>query len=126
MMEFGTISNEFLYNKTSTAVSVATVSFSANNSSNDNAREESIRIIQSSVASVGIIANLTVIVVFLNDKKLRRKIPNIFIISQVLKYSTTVFFKSSDFPVYLRIALIFTDFPTPMCPAGIIEYQSHP
>ena len=38
--------------------------------------------IQSSVASVGIIANLTVIVVFLNHKKLRRKIPNIFIINQ--------------------------------------------
>ena len=42
-----------------------------------------VRIIQSSVASVGIIANLTVIVVFLNHKKLRRKIPNIFIINQV-------------------------------------------
>ena len=35
------------------------------------------------VASVGIVANFTVIVVFLNDKKLRRKIPNIFIINQV-------------------------------------------
>ena len=32
---------------------------------------------------VGIITNLTVIVVFLNHKKLRRKIPNIFIINQV-------------------------------------------
>ena len=42
-----------------------------------------IRIIQSSVASIGIIANLTVIVVFLNHKKLRRKIPNMFIINQV-------------------------------------------
>ena len=40
-------------------------------------------IIQSSVGSIGIIANLTVIVVFLNHKKLRRKIPNIFIINQV-------------------------------------------
>ena len=44
-MEVGTISNEFLYNKTSTAVSLATVSFSANYSSNNNAREESIHII---------------------------------------------------------------------------------
>ena len=35
------------------------------------------------IASVGIITNLTVIVVFLNHKKLRRKIPNIFIINQV-------------------------------------------
>ena len=48
-----------------------------------NSRSQSIRIIQSSIASVGIVANLTVIVVFLNHKKLRRKIPNIFIINQV-------------------------------------------
>ena len=40
-------------------------------------------IIQSSVAGVGIVSNLTVIVAFLNHKKLRRKIPNIFIINQV-------------------------------------------
>ena len=80
-MAIGTRSNEFPFNKAS--VSSATVSSTSDNSSNDNAREESIRIIQSSVASVGIIANLTVIVVFLNHKKLRRKIPNIFIINQV-------------------------------------------
>ena len=43
-----------------------------------------IRIIQTVTASVGIVANLTVIVVFLNHKKLRRKIPNIFIINQVM------------------------------------------
>ena len=43
----------------------------------DNPRADSIRIIQSSVASVGIVANLTVIVVFLNHKKFRQKIPNI-------------------------------------------------
>ena len=51
-----------------------------------------VRIIQSSVASVGIIANLTVIVVFLNHKKLRGKIPNIFIINQVrvLKIDTVI------------------------------------
>ena len=51
--------------------------------SKGNSRSQSIRIIQSSIASVGIMANLTVIVVFLNHKKLRRKIPNIFIINQV-------------------------------------------
>ena len=80
-MAIGTRSNEFPFNKAS--VSSATVYSTSDNSSNDNAREESIRFIQSSVASVGIIANLTVIVVFLNHKKLRRKIPNIFIINQV-------------------------------------------
>ena len=35
------------------------------------------------IASVGIVANFTVIVVFLKDKKMRKKIPNIFIINQV-------------------------------------------
>ena len=55
------------------------------NSNSENSRAETILIIQSTTASVGIIANLTVIVVFLNHKKLRRKIPNIFIINQVRK-----------------------------------------
>ena len=35
------------------------------------------------IASVGIAANATVIFAFLNHKKLRGKIPNIFIINQV-------------------------------------------
>ena len=35
------------------------------------------------ISSVGIVTNVTVIIVFLNDKKLRKKIPNIFIINQV-------------------------------------------
>ena len=35
------------------------------------------------IASVGMIANLTVVVVFFCHQKLRRKIPNIFIINQV-------------------------------------------
>ena len=90
MMEFRTRSNESPYNKASTTVSSATISFTSNNSSNANAREESIRIIQSSVASVGIVANLTVIVVFLNHRKLRKKIPNIFIINQVFKDLNTL------------------------------------
>ena len=47
------------------------------------AKEQSIRIIQSTIASLGIVTNLTVIVVFLNHKKLRLKVPNIFIINQV-------------------------------------------
>ena len=66
-------------------VTIANISFISNISSLDNAREDSIRIIQSTTASVGIIANLTVVVVFLNHKNLRRKIPNIFIINQVRK-----------------------------------------
>ena len=40
-------------------------------------------IIQLCIAPVGIVGNLTVIVVFLNNKKLRRKIPNKLIVNQV-------------------------------------------
>ena len=46
---------------------------------------EIMMIFKSVIASVGIIANLTVVVVFGSHKKLRRKIPNIFIINQVSK-----------------------------------------
>ena len=42
-----------------------------------------VMILSTLIASVGIVANFTVIIVFLNDKKLRKKIPNIFIIHQV-------------------------------------------
>ena len=35
------------------------------------------------IACVGIITNAVVVIVFLNDRKLRRKIPNICIINQV-------------------------------------------
>ena len=40
-------------------------------------------IVQLSIAPVGIIGNFTVIVVFLSHRKLRRKIPNRFIVNQV-------------------------------------------
>ena len=40
-------------------------------------------LLQCIIASVGIVANLTVVIVFLNHKELRRKIPNRFIINQV-------------------------------------------
>ena len=35
------------------------------------------------IASIGIIANSTVVVPFVNNRKLRLKIPNIFIVNQV-------------------------------------------
>ena len=71
-------------------------------SSNGNTKAQSILVIQSTIASVGIVANLTVIVVFLSHKKLRRKIPNIFIINQVRKSNKIV--STADqfyFPVLL-------------------------
>ena len=57
--------------------------------------EENIRyldvmeIVQLSIAPVGIIGNLTVIVVFLKDRKLRSKIPNRFIVNQVRIFTYT-------------------------------------
>ena len=52
-----------------------------------------VMILSTIIASVGIVANFTVIIVFLNDKKLRKKIPNIFIIHQV---STFHLFSNSE------------------------------
>ena len=40
-------------------------------------------ILQNLIASVGIVANCTVVVAFLNHERFRRKIPNMFIINQV-------------------------------------------
>ena len=40
-------------------------------------------LLQCIISSIGIIANLTVVIVFLNHKEVRRKIPNRFIINQV-------------------------------------------
>ena len=65
--------------------------YKSNNSVDDNSREQSILIIQSTTASIGIMSNLTVILVFLNHKKLRRKIPNIFIINQVKDFTVSVY-----------------------------------
>ena len=63
--------------------SIADVSTTYGSNKRVDSRAQNILIIQSTVASVGIVANLTVCVVFLNHKKLRRKIPNVFIINQV-------------------------------------------
>ena len=65
-----------------TIVSAQNTSIDVKNN-NGTTKEQSILIIQGSIASLGIVTNLTVIVVFFNHKKLRLKIPNIFIINQV-------------------------------------------
>ena len=41
------------------------------------------------ITSIGIVSNATVITAFLNHKKLRRKIPTMFIINQVSFWYTT-------------------------------------
>ena len=48
---------------------------------------DSMVILSAAIASVGTIANMTVAVAFLNHRKLRRKIPNIFIINQVSRFN---------------------------------------
>ena len=67
----------------------STISLNCNeqrNSSEPNpedATQQVIIIIHSAIASLGIVANMMVIIAFLNHRKFRRKIPNIFIVNQV-------------------------------------------
>ena len=76
---------------------VGSVNSTTNISYDGNTRAQSILLIQSTTASIGIVANLTVIVVFLNHKKLRRKIPNIFIINQVRHKNEILYISLSKF-----------------------------
>ena len=71
-MEITTKSNEFYENKTFD-VDEDRTSAPNSNLTSDISRDKTILIIQSTVASVGVVANLTVIVVFLNHKKLRKR-----------------------------------------------------
>ena len=81
-MDVITHSTKILENKI-VVIEESSLNSTSGNSNDKNSSAETILIIQSTTVSVGIVANLTVIVVFLNHKKLRRKIPNIFIINQV-------------------------------------------
>ena len=49
----------------------------------DSGNFNGMKIVQISIGTMGIITNAAVVIVFLNDRKLRRKIPNICIINQV-------------------------------------------
>ena len=81
------------------------VSGENNNVSTQNEQFDVMTLLQCIIASVGIVTNLTVVIVFLNHKELRRKIPNRFIINQV-----SIFFKKLTF-IYrvLMISDIFID-----------------
>ena len=89
-MEIVTNLMDILENKT-LIIEETNTTYSANNPVYGNSRAQGILVIQTVTASLGIVTNLTVIVVFLNHKKLRRKIPNIFIINQVRNISVTFF-----------------------------------
>ena len=83
-MEIETNLIKILDNKT-VAIDENNTTLMSSNVADEDSRALSILVIQITIASVGIVSNLTVIVVFLNHKKFRRKIPNIFIINQVRK-----------------------------------------
>ena len=59
------------------------VSNSTDSSRGDGRRIDVMIILPSLIAVVGIVANLSVVVTFLYHKKLRCKIPNLFIVNQV-------------------------------------------
>ena len=63
--------------------SVTVFNITMENSQNDSKGFDIMQILQLVIANLGITTNLIVIIVFLNHKKLRRKIPNICIINQV-------------------------------------------
>ena len=46
-----------------------------------------VMVVHSTIASVGIVGNLTVVIVLSNNGKLRGKVPNMFIINQVCIFS---------------------------------------
>ena len=75
IMSYGTLLNvTSTYNKNITVNMTSLTPFETSNS------KDVMMIFHSLMAFVGIIANLTVVVVFLYHRKLRRKIPNILLI----------------------------------------------
>ena len=74
-----------------TASNDVTTIMMSSNSEEESGGEDVMQILQSIIASVGIVANLTVVIVFSNHKKLRRKIPNRFIVNQVSAVNFTFF-----------------------------------
>ena len=71
-MKFLSITTAFSYDNTTKAMSVE-----------ETKRMDIMALLSAIIASVGIVANATVIFAFLNHKKLRGKIPHIFIVNQV-------------------------------------------
>ena len=73
-------------------------------SEDDSGTFSTLKILQLVIASMGVITNIIVVIVFLNDRKLRRKIPNICIINQVCVF---IFFPFLTCKViYLQITFL--------------------
>ena len=64
-----------------------------------------LKIVQLLIASMGVITNIIVVTVFLKDRKLRRKVPNICIINQVGTVLSNFFSlkTTSRFSQFIRI-----------------------
>ena len=80
------------------------------NKSNESEQFNCLKILQLLIASMGVITNIIVVIVFLNDRKLRRKIPNICIINQV-RTSCLIFLLSklqADFHSLLEYTKLMT------------------
>ena len=73
----------------------------------ENSNFDVMRILQIIISSVGIMANLTVVVVFVNHKQLRRKVPNMFIINQV-SYFCFYIEKGVHCHIFLPYANVFS------------------
>ena len=56
---------------------------STNHNESVNENFNAMKIIHVTIASMGVITNIIVVIVFLKDRKMRRKMPNICIINQV-------------------------------------------
>ena len=74
-------------------------------SGSDSVTMGAMKIVQTTITSMGIVTNLIVVVVFLNNRKLRQKIPNICIINQVRNNFRTYIvpstgMHSSDVPIF--------------------------
>ena len=71
----------------------------SNLSKNDSVTYDAMKIIILVIACTGVVTNITVIFVFLNDRKMRRKIPNICIINQVCTFLIFFFASAFNFPI---------------------------
>ena len=69
----------------------------------DSVTSNAMKIVILVIACTGVVTNLIVVIVFLNDRKLRRKIPNICIINQVCIF-LNFFFKLNN----TKVPLIFS------------------
>ena len=72
----------------------------------DTTTQQVIYVSQNVIALLGMVTNLVVVIVFLNHKEFRQKIPNIFIIHQVSK--RCVFFVDTSFSQVESLTKTFT------------------